>query len=335
MKEKISVVIPAYNIQNYLKAALNSVSAQTYRDLEILVVDDGSTDGTAEVAQACADEDPRIRVICKANGGVTSARLRGVAEATGQYIGFVDGDDYIEPQMYERLLRNLKEHSADVSHCGYRMVFPGGRADYYYNTGKLIVQKGKQGCADLLNGYFVEPGLVNKLFRRELFGGLENWMDASIRINEDLLMNFYLFRQAGTAVFEDVCPYHYVLRKGSAATSGLNAHKLNDPLKVLHRLLKETEPVSQWHKIVQRRLAYQLVNSATMPLGEQEALILPVRTSARRELRRRMWEILSGDACGMKLKLLAMWAAVWPGSYCWAHVAYAKARGTDRKYNVD
>lgn len=333
MENLISVVIPAYNIQDYLGPALDSILAQTYENLEIIIVDDGSRDGTGAVADRYAAKDDRIRVIHKENGGVTSARLRGVAEATGAYIGFVDGDDFIEPQMYERLMENLLRHGADISHCGYQMVFPS-RVDYYYNTGKITVQKGEQGCADLLTGHFVEPGLVNKLYRRELFVGLEDWMDPSIRVNEDLLMNFYLFRQAKMSVFEDVCPYHYVLRKGSASTSRLNEHKLQDPLWVLHILLDETTAQPQWNAVVYRRLIYQLINTAMLPLGDQKHLIKPVRSEARRELRQRLWHALTGKALDIRLRIMALWAAMWPWSYCIAHKLYARIRGTDKKYEV-
>ena len=333
MSETISIIIPAYNLQDHLGPTLDSVLAQTYQDLEILVVNDGSTDDTAAVMEAYAAKDSRIRAIHKENGGVTAARLRGVSEATGAYISFVDGDDYIEPEMYQRLLENLKQCDADISHCGYQMVFPS-RVDYYYNTGKMTIQQGKQGCTDLLDGSFVEPALVNKLYRRELFDGLDAWMDRTVRINEDLLMNFYLFRQVRTAVFEDICPYHYVLRKGSASTSRLNAHKLQDPLKVLHLLLDETADVPEWKQIVERRLIYQLVGSATISLGQQRELILPCRKAARKELRKQIWGVMVGTACPVKLKVMALWAAVWPASYSWVHNMYAKISGIDKKFEV-
>ena len=124
MSNKISVIIPAYNIEGFLASTLDSVISQTYNDLEIIVVNDGSSDATADVINTYAQKDSRIHAIHKENGGVTSARLRGVAEATGDYIGFVDGDDYIEPQMYEHLIANLKKYDADISHCGYRDGIP-------------------------------------------------------------------------------------------------------------------------------------------------------------------------------------------------------------------
>lgn len=335
MEALICVVIPAYNIENYIAKTLDSVLAQTYQNLQIIVVNDGSKDGTGKILDEYAQKDSRIKVIHKENGGVTSARLRGIAEAQGQYIGFVDGDDYIEPQMYERLLKNMVTNGADISHCGYQMVFPNGRIDYYYNTGKMVIEKGDQGCADLLEGRFVEPALVNKLYRTDLFRGLEEWIDSSIRNNEDLLMNFYLFRQAQTVVFEDVCPYHYVLRRGSATTSGLNEHSLKDPLRVQQVLDRETRENPLWNSVVQRRLMHQLVNSAAMSLAAHKEMIKPFRKSARKELRRNLWKTLKGNACGIKLKVMVLWAAIWPDSYGWVHWVYAKITGVDRKYAIE
>lgn len=331
---KISIIVPAYNIEAYLPRCLDSILAQKYTDLEIIVVNDGSRDGTAAVMDAYAAKDSRVKAIHKENGGVTSARLRGLEAATGDWIGFCDGDDFVEPDMYARLMENALTHNAAVSHCGYKMMFPSGRIDYYYNTGKLTVQAGSQGCTDLLEGKFIEPGLVNKLYRRELFAGLADWLDASIRINEDLLMNFYLFRQANIAVFEDFCPYHYILRKGSAAVSKLNEPKLADPIKVQHILEAETQNEPEQNRIVQGRLAYMLISNATLALGDQKELIQPYRKAARKELRQRLGSILKGNF-GKGLKFMALWAATFPTSYRWVHHLYARIKGTYNRYDVN
>lgn len=333
MNHKISIIIPVYNLEQYLSRTVDSVLAQTYQNIEVILVNDGSRDGSASIMDRYAACDSRVRTIHKENGGVTSARLTGVREATGEWIGFVDGDDYAEPQMFARLLENALANHADISHCGYQMVFPNGRVDYYHNTGRLVVQHELQGCCDLLTSRFVEPALYNKLYRRELFEGLEGWMDQSIRINEDLLMNYYLFLQAKVSVFEDVCPYHYVLRKGSAATSRLNSHKLEDPLKVTHIIL-EHAPM-ELRPVIMSKLTRQLVAGATMGAGEQPDLILPYRRAVRRELRQRLGNILTGNACGWKLKIMALWAAVWPASYRWVHSVYARISGLDKKYSID
>ena len=335
MDALISVIIPAYNIEDYIAVTLDSVLAQTYQNLQIIVVNDGSKDGTGSVIDEYARRDSRIKAIHKENGGVTSARLRGLAEADGQYIGFVDGDDYIEPEMYERLMKNMNDHQADISHCGYQMVFPNGKVDYYHNTGNCLVQKESQGCTDLLDGSVIEPGLWNKLYHRKLFTGLEEWLDPTIRINEDLLMNFYLFHQAGICVYEDVCPYHYILRRDSATKVGLNQYQLKDPLRVRRLLYQETVKVPQWHRIAEQRLMYQLVYSASIRLVDKKEMIKPFRKEARKELRQRLWQTLKGNACGKKLKLMVLWVAIWPASYQWVHSIYAKVTGVDKKYAVE
>lgn len=330
MNEKISVIIPAYNIEKDLPRCLESVLAQAYPNLEVLLVNDGSSDGTGAVIDAFADKDRRIKAIHKENGGVTSARLRGVAEAKGDWIAFVDGDDYIEPEMLGHLLENARAYGADISHCGYQMVFPE-QVDWYYNTGKQTQQPGKQGLYDLLEGRFVEPALWNKLYRRELFDGLERWMNKSIRVNEDLLMNAFLFRKAEMAVHEDICPYHYILRRGSAMVSQFNEHKLKDPLRVVDILLRD-ETDSRAREILENRLAYQLIGGATMNPDAQKELILPWRKSCRQRLRNMV--PLKGAYFSKRIKILALWAAVWPWSYYMVHKVYARIRGTDRKYEV-
>lgn len=237
MEPKISVIVPAYNNASWLPATLDSILAQTYTNLEIVVVDDGSTDDTAAVLQAYAEKDARIHPIRKANGGVTSARLLGVAESSGEWIGFVDGDDTIEPQMYQRLMENALANDADISHCGHQMVYPDGKVRYYYNSGVLRHQDCRLGLKDLLEETLVEPGLCNKLYNRQLFDGLEEKMDLTIKNNEDFLMNFYLFSGADKSVFEDVCPYHYMVRQGSASRRRLNEHLIYDPIRVKEIIL--------------------------------------------------------------------------------------------------
>ena len=331
MDNKISIIVPAYNIETYLARTLDSILDQTYRNLEVIVVNDGSKDGTGAVLDRYAARDPRIRAIHKENGGVTSARLRGLAEATGEWIGFVDGDDLAEPDMYERLLENSLKYDADISHCGYRMVFPS-RVDYYHNTGKLVEQDHDAGLRDLICGSFVEPALWNKLYRRSLFAGITEKMDFSIKINEDVLMNYWLFKASRKSVYEDFCPYHYVLRPGSAATSKLNEHKLRDPMKVTRAIFDDADEMLRPTALA--RLARQLIGGASMDANEQPQLVTPYRRECRRELRQRLFSILRCSAVGGKLKLMALFTALCPWGYGLVHQLYARARGLDKIYDI-
>ncbi len=238
-KAKISIIVPAYNIENYLGRCLDSILAQIHTNLEIIVVDDGSSDGTLAIAKAYEKKDARLKVLHQENAGVMKAREAGLRQAAGEWFGFVDGDDSIEPDMYARLLGNAIKHRADISHCGYRMVFPD-RVDYYYNTGCLEQQDTSTALGELLSGERIEPGLCNKLFHRSLLSALfdSGVLDMGIRINEDLLMNYFLFKAAETSVYEDFCPYHYMVRNGSAAKSK-NLHHLKDPMKVFELILQD------------------------------------------------------------------------------------------------
>ena len=226
---KISIIVPVFNVEQYLPRCIESILAQTYKNLEIILISDGSTDGTDEVIREYAKKDSRIIPIFKENSGVSDTRNRGLDIATGDYIGFVDGDDYIDPEMYETLLKNAIENNADISHCGYQMVFPS-RVDYYYNTGKKVIQDNKKGIRDIIVGDYVEPGVWNKLYRADILKELR--MPPDIKINEDVIFNFYAFVNSQKSVYEDIPYYYYLVRKGSAANSELNENQLFDPVKV-------------------------------------------------------------------------------------------------------
>ena len=230
----ISVIVPIYNLENYIEITLKSILEQIYSDIEIIAVNDGSTDGTADLLNKISKNEPRIKVIHKKNSGVAAARLTGVAAASGEWIGFVDGDDIIEPDMYGHLLENALKYNAQISHCGYQMVFPDGRVSYFHNTGYLAQQDKITALKELLAGSRIEPGLCNKLFHKTLFHSLlhDNVLDLSIKINEDLLMNYFLFKEASNTVYEDICPYHYMVRYESASRQKLNYNKIYDPIKV-------------------------------------------------------------------------------------------------------
>lgn len=292
MAERISVIVPVYNVAEELPRCLNSILVQTVADLEIIAVDDGSTDASGRLLDRYAQEHANIRVIHKENGGVTSARLRGVAEARGEWIGFVDSDDEIEPDMYERLLKNAWTHDAQISHCGVQMVFADGRVHFFYNTGTLEKQDRLTALRELLSGARIEPGLCNKLFRKTLFAGLLSGgvMPTDIRINEDLLMNYYLFSAAERTVYEDWCPYHYIVRETSASRERLNDHKIQDPIRVKEIIREAVEP--ELHNDAQRAYLNTCINIYHELIEAGEAY-----RSKLRQVRRR----ISGEKGSLRL----------------------------------
>ena len=335
MNDMISVVVPIYNGGKYIERSIQSILEQTYTNIEVIAVDDGSTDNSLEILNYMREADARIRLVCQENKGVTSARIAGVKAAKGDWIGFVDVDDEIETTMYNRLLINAKDYYADISHCGYQMIFPS-RVDYYYDTGKLLLQDNQRGLKDLIEGKFIEPGLCNKLYRRKLFNKLliDNYIDTSIKNTEDLLMNFYLFREANTSVYEDFCPYHYIKRAGSASTAKINENKLGDPLKVLKIIRNETLNNRNLQEKINSRIAGRLIQLATKnDADRQSGLIQRYKSNARRELMEMTPMLLKGNY-PMRIKILSTWAAFSPITYSVVHLVYSKAKGTDKKYEI-
>lgn len=266
----ISIIVPVFNLENELPRCLDSILVQSCQSIEVIVVDDGSSDNSADVIRRYAKKDSRIKPVFQKNGGVTSARLHGISKASGQWIGFVDGDDEIEPEMYERLLRNAVTYHADISHCGYQMCFADGRIHYFHNTGLLAQQDKITALKELLSGSRIEPGLCNKLFHKTLFRSLLHGeaVPLDIKINEDLLMNYRLFSAAEQTVFEDWCPYHYIVRSASASRAKLNPHKIYDPIKV-KEIIRQDSPV-ELHDAAQQAYINTCINTYHALLMEGE-----------------------------------------------------------------
>lgn len=329
MNNKISIVVPVFNIEGYVERCLQSLLRQTYTNLEVLAIDDGSTDNSGEILDRLATTDSRIKAIHKENGGVTSARMVGIKNATGKWIGFVDGDDEVESDMFERLLHNAITYNADISHCGYQMVFPDGRIDYHYNTGCLVQQDRVTALQELLSGSRIEPGLCNKLFRKILFQSLthNDTMPQDIKINEDLLMNYLLFKDAEQTVYEDFCPYHYILRKGSAATSK-KKHHFTDPLRVNEQIKNELYADAQLYPLAYSRYIYALIGAAAQTQWKEE------RHSASKQLRREFQTKEISNCNSTKLRVMAFGAGFMPHLYHLVRWIYDQITGISKKYDI-
>ena len=326
--------MPVYNIEQYVQRCVNSILAQTYPNIEIIIVDDGSTDNSGRIIDDIASTNSSIRVLHKKNGGVTSARLEGVKIASGDWITFVDGDDYIEPDMYEVLMKKAIDYQADISHCGYQMVFPS-RVDYYYNTHKQIIQNNHEGLVDLLSGSFIEPGLWNKLYKAEIVLSVVNSgvMDCSIKINEDLLLNYYFFRESKKSVYFDFCPYRYIVRTGSAANSEISRQYLYDPIKVQKIILNDVRDNKDLADVICGRLAGTYINGAAMTNPDKEAYIDGYIKMCRRELKKLKEPFFAAKRSKIS-KIRYHLCGFSPALYRAFHKIYAKARGTDNKYEV-
>jgi glycosyltransferase involved in cell wall biosynthesis len=226
MEPKISVIIPVYNSEKYLERCLNSVINQIYKNLEIIIVNDGSIDSSLCICQKYAENDSRIIVIDKANEGVSMARNAGLNVATGEYIGFVDSDDDIAPTMYERLYTNIIKYNADVSVCGFAFCYKNSQVtNTIKNSQKVLIHNREDAIKNTLTGTYYSGQLCNKLFKAHLFR--TERLDKKIKVFEDLQIFISILMRTTKLVFDSTPLYNYYMRANSAYNSSFNAGQLS------------------------------------------------------------------------------------------------------------
>lgn len=213
----LSIIIPVYNVEAYLAECLDSILAQTFSDFEILLIDDGSTDNSTAICDEYAGKDVRIRCFHKENGGHTSARQEGFRQAAGEYVAFVDSDDWAAPAMYEKMCGAAKGTDADVICCNYTSVAPNRkieRRDFcapgLYDRTRLTEEIYPQM---LLSGSFfhfgISPSLCNKIFRKSLLEKYIFHVPLSIKLGEDGLITYPCLLNAGSVCFLPDFLYYY------------------------------------------------------------------------------------------------------------------------------
>ena len=219
MSELVSIIVPVYNVQKYINKCIESMLRQTYTNIEIVLVDDGSTDNSGMICDKYALDDDRIVVIHKENGGQSDARNAGIDKSTGEYICFVDGDDCIEENMIELLYENLVNRNADISICNYHSRYERDGSKSKEITVKDVVWS----RVDFWNNYYNENQyycvvLWNKMFRKKLF---ENVRFPVGRISEDAWVMGELVSRAETICASDMDCYEYTIRNGSSMQTSL------------------------------------------------------------------------------------------------------------------
>ena len=216
--EKISIIIPVYNVEKYLDRCVQSVLNQSYTNLEVILVDDGSSDGSSRLCDLWAEKDARVRIIHQENRGVSAARNAGLDAATGEYLGFIDSDDYIAPDMYEKLYRSLRENNAEISVCGFYFVDENGTMlAEDRNLGLPIKDQVVTGLDILKAMQTAKRGVFfvfswNKLYQKQLFSDVRF---PAGKLSEDTYVLCRILEQCNRiSCISDIC-YYYVQRSGS------------------------------------------------------------------------------------------------------------------------
>lgn len=228
MSKLISVIIPVYNVEKYLEKCVKSVINQTYKNLEIILVDDGAKDNSGAMCDELAKLDDRIIVIHKQNGGLSDARNHGLNIAKGEYIGFVDSDDYIAEDMFETLYNTIVENEADISIVSFYEMYNnkliGGR-----DSGNLEIFNKLEAMKELLIDTKIQSYAWNKLFKRELFSDLKFPTGKNF---EDIATTLLLFEKCERVALLEK-PKYYYLRRDDSIVGVRNSKTYTDYLEVI------------------------------------------------------------------------------------------------------
>ena len=229
MEEKISVIVPVYNVEDFLPQCIESIINQTYRELEVILVDDGSPDNCPAICDNYASIDSRLKVVHKMNGGLSSARNAGLDVATGSFVSFIDSDDWLEPNMYEVLVNNMRQNDADVSVC---------QAWAHNDKTKEKIATNSDGESFLIEGYSnilghllyntPEPVLRfevwNKLFRRDVIGDIRFKVGQRY---EDLYFERMVMKNVKSLFCQNIPLYNYRVAREGSTVSSFNSKRLS------------------------------------------------------------------------------------------------------------
>lgn len=228
----VSVIIPAYNVENYIERCLQSILVQTYRYIEIIIIDDGSSDSTYEKCLMIADTDERIQLYKQNNQGVSAARNQGMEIAKGDYLCFIDADDFVSPLYVETMLNNLVNANADLSIV---MCTRGDKIISNTDSYEIEIWDNRETLINLMRRDIYANGVSIKLFTREIIKGI--YFERDIKIGEDKLFVYKVIDKCEKIVFQNISLYCYFIRNGSAMHSKFDSRYL-DVKKVNENLYK-------------------------------------------------------------------------------------------------
>lgn len=255
--KKISVIVPVYNGQETIERCINSILSQTYQDIEIIVINDGSSDDTIHILEALERKDDRIIVKTIENQGVSHARNVALDMVTGEYVTFVDSDDFVDREMYSTLMNSITENNVKIAHCSYINVYPNGNEVPVGNTGKIVLQNHDEALSYLIQGKMFAGGIWNKLYSSELFSDIR--FDETIRFNEDILLNYFLFDKAEESVYVDKAFYYYVANDTSA-THTISSVVSRENVVTVARIIEKESKDKPYYNYAKRKLAYTLLD---------------------------------------------------------------------------
>lgn len=298
-KVRVSIIVPAYNIKSYIDRCIISIINQSYTDIEVILVDDGSTDGSQLLCDQWIKRDSRVKVIHKSNGGLSSARNAGLDCCSGDYISFIDGDDYIDGGMIEALVDKAEGTSAEIAITGIRWINEAdevidaesgidalwGEREFW----SALYQTGEH-CKGFSGGYLKIS--CNKLFKKHLFQG-ERFDEG--RIHEDEFVIHRLIRQCSMVVLVSGCYYNYVQRAGSIMHKRTQVSQC-DACEAFMNRSSHLSSIGMEHESIlalKDAITHSVMATDYPPLGDSRQTLKELRHHSIRELKQKDLSVLS------------------------------------------
>ena len=313
----LSIIVPVYKVENYLPKCMDSILAQTFTDFELILVDDGSPDNCPALCDAAAEKDARIRVIHQKNGGLSAARNAGLDAARGVWIGFVDSDDYIAPEMYEALYQAVQSTGADLALCDYAEVDETGAP-----CQSMHIRLGKKDFTgrELLKNATdstIQPAW-NKLYRRDVFAQLRY---PEGKLNEDLFLIPEICLNTQKAVVVPKALYYYVQRGGSIMSGN----------KTLRHFDAAEAAQQYWDCLVENAAYDALANAAKFTMGSVSRVYRQLPPALRKAPRSREMLRMQFEVVSRTRRYCAVPGGLWLQSWLLWHFPQTYSRLRDMK----
>ena len=307
----ISIVVPVYNVEKYLESCIKSLKDQTYKNLEILLIDDGSTDRSGKICDMAAENDTRIRVIHKENSGVSDTRNMGLDQVHGQYVSFLDSDDIYAPYAVDCLLKAILSCDADIS-TGEYQDFEEDIAFEPTVGNKPCVISGREGVRRMIGKEHIRYAVVhNKLFKTEL---IRNFRFLSGKIHEDEEFMYRIMYSAEKIVTIAQTIYGYRMRPGSITTAKYNRNRL-DILAIARKRVEFFRQQSDWELCENFSWVYAMLLLQHYPKVRKDLKDPELAGKLKKEFRDAVPELLHASSLSRKRKIMTAVFYVFPGQY--------------------
>jgi len=316
----VSIIVPVYNAERHIGRCLDSIKRQSLKDFECIIVDDGSSDSSSSIVDGFAAEDSRFRVLHVSNGGVSKARNIGLDHAEGEFIGFVDSDDFIEPDMFESLVSSAESTSADMVQCLYD-VFDGDGFHPYEKSCKTGKTYGREGAIEALITEDIGYVVWNKVFRSRLVSGVR--FNEDLVFAEDLLFNVDTLLISEKNVLINKVLYHYYEHDGSLTRAPINDRQIKG-LSV-YGIIESRIDDAKAIRVVSEKKVSESFRFMESSIGHSE-----VSSESKQMLRKNVLDergcIPGNRFMDRKTRIRAIFFCVFPGIYTFAVKTIKKLR---------